>query len=229
MQIEKFHMKINYWKKIAWILTRIKFSWLFVYTIRKSRVRAGTSEITFRLIKWRYFSFLAQTTKEILLNSQWQTPWSGCWAKDSLPVSVAGCVSRGLSCEEANQSTSAKRNSAHSLKKRHVFCSNSAWNTTKLFFVIWLQSSDDDGDCKLVVVVRTDLKMGKGKIAAQVCKMGFALGPTCLVVHTHNNIVNHSKWVIQNYYKFLALFLGRSLYLFLFIIANKKLTTMNNF
>lgn len=44
------------------------FSWLFVYSLRKSRVRAGTSEITFRLIKWRYFSFLAQTIKKILHN-----------------------------------------------------------------------------------------------------------------------------------------------------------------
>ena len=30
-------------------------------------------------------------------------------------------------------------------------------------------SISDDGDYKMIIVIRNDLKMGKGKIAAQVC------------------------------------------------------------
>lgn len=36
------------------------------------------------------------------------------------------------------------------------------------------------GDCKLVLVVRMDLKMGKGKIAAQVCTDGQRLSVLCM-------------------------------------------------
>jgi len=37
----------------------------------------------------------------------------------------------------------------------------------------------DNGECKLVIVVRTDLQMGKGKIAAQVTVFAFT---DCLII-----------------------------------------------